>query len=282
VSGQDERNALDGESHRAATSLGRGHITIVGQLRQDGKRIPTSYAHAVSTAGGHPKVFSTFELVPGDPVPEGLEVTPELDPYDESPLEGAIGLVIPGGGDIDPEWYGKSPHPRTSNISHRRDRFEMTLLSEALERDMPVLAICHGMQLLNVFLGGTLVQHLADDPRMLQHDRDRPRAEPAHELRVKEGSRFAEIMGLGNRTAVNSHHHQGLGAVPHTLEQVGWAEDGCLEAIIARDYTWVVGVQWHPEAMADTDPHQLRLFESFVEATHAFAQREHAPRAKSA
>ena len=266
----------------SATPLAPSHIVVVGQLRGDGKRIPVPYAHAVSAVGGNPKVFSTFDLVPEEPAPEGLEIHAGLDPYDDSPLEGAIGLVLPGGGDIDPEWYGKPGHPRTRNVSHRRDRFEMTLLSEALERDMPVLAICHGMQLLNVFLGGTLVQHLADDPRMLQHDRDMPRAEPAHELRVKEGSRLAEIMGVGNRTGVNSHHHQGLGAVPHALEHVGWAEDGCLEAVVARDHRWVVGVQWHPEAMADTDPHQRRLFESFVEATKAFAAADEPARAKSA
>ena len=251
---------------------------VIGQLRDNGKRIPVLYAHAVESVGGYPKVFSPFELVPDEPIPEGLEVFPELDPYDESPLDGAVGLVIPGGGDIDPEWYGRSRHPRTSNVSHRRDRFEMTLLAEALERDMPVLAICHGMQLLNVFMGGTLVQHLSDDPRMLRHDRNHmPSAEPAHSLRVKHDSRFAEMLGLGNRTQVNSHHHQGLGAVPHALEQVAWAEDGCLEAVIARDYSWVVGVQWHPEAMADTDVHQRRLFESFVEATKAFATKDEEP-----
>lgn len=259
-----------------------GHIALVGQLRADGRRIPAPYAHALKIAGGHPKVFSTFELVPDEQIPDGLEVVTELDPYDDSPLEGAIGLVIPGGGDIDPDWYGKPRHPRTTNVSHRRDRFEMTLLREALERDMPILAICHGMQLLNVFLGGTLIQHLSDDPRMLQHDRDRPRAEPAHELRVKAHSRFAEMTGLGNHTAVNSHHHQGLGAVPFVLEQVAWAEDGCLEAVVSREHSWVVGVQWHPEAMVDTDPHQRRLFEAFVEATTAYAGAEHPQRAKTA
>lgn len=266
----------------SATSLTRGHIAVVGQLRQDGRRIPTTYAHAVEMAGGKPKVFSTFGLVPEETIPEGLEVLAELDPYDESPLDGAVGLVVPGGGDIDPEWYGRPRHPRTKNVSHRRDRFEMTLLSEALERDVPVLAICHGMQLLNVFLGGTLIQHLADDPRMLQHDRDRPRAEPVHELRVKAGSRFAEITGLGNHTAVNSHHHQGLGAVPYVLEQVAWAEDGCLEAVVSREHSWVVGVQWHPEAMVDTDPHQRRLFDSFVAATRSRATSGEPERAKSA
>jgi gamma-glutamyl-gamma-aminobutyrate hydrolase PuuD len=259
-----------------------GHVVVVGQIRQDGKRIPATYAHAVQIAGGHPKVFSTFDLVEDEPIPEGLEVVSELDPYDDSPLEGAVGLLLPGGGDIDPEWYGKQRHPRTHHVNHRRDRFEMTLLSEALERDLPVLAICHGMQLLNVFLGGTLIQHLSDDPRMLQHDRDRPRAEPAHELRVKVGSRFAEITGLGNRTAVNSHHHQGLGAVPHVLEQVAWAEDGCLEAVVSREHSWVVGVQWHPEAMVDTDAHQRNLFEAFVSATREGAGAEQPQRAKTA
>jgi gamma-glutamyl-gamma-aminobutyrate hydrolase PuuD len=282
----EDRGNVEGNAEARAVPMSAksltGHIAVVGQLRQDGKRIPASYAHAVQLAGGHPKVFSTFDLVPEEPIPPGLEVQAELDPYDESPLEGAVGLLVPGGGDIDPEWYGKPRHPRTNNVSHRRDRFEMTLLSEALERDLPILAICHGMQLLNVFLGGTLIQHLADDPRMLQHDRDVPRAEPAHELRVKVQSRFAQMTGLGNRTAVNSHHHQGLGAVPHVLEQVAWAEDGCLEAVVSREHSWVVGVQWHPEAMVDTDHHQRNLFEAFVKATRDRAGTERPQRAQTA
>jgi putative glutamine amidotransferase len=257
-------------------------IAIVGQLRRNGGRIPAPYANAVVKAGGLPHVYSPFGLIPDEDAPAWLGISAGLDPYDDSALDQISGLVIPGGGDIDPAWYGKPRHPRTTNVSHRRDLFETSLLKGALERDMPVLAICHGMQLLNVHLGGTIVQHLRDDPRVLQHDRDMPRAEPAHDLRVKEGSRFAEIIGAGNHIQVNSHHHQGLGAVPHCLEQVGWAEDGVLEAVIHRDRTWVVGVQWHPEAMAPVDAGQRHLFRSFVEAAEQYAERVEPAAAQSA
>src|SRR5918992_2814850 len=94
---------------RADTS---GHIVVVAQWRQGSTRLPLPYADAVRAAGGHPKVFSTFKLLPGDEIPEGLEVEVGLDPYDASPLDGAVGLVIPGGGDIDPQWYGGERHPR--------------------------------------------------------------------------------------------------------------------------------------------------------------------------
>jgi putative glutamine amidotransferase len=211
-------------------------------------------------------VLSTFELPPGADEQQDVEVLSELDPYDPSPLDGAAGLLIPGGGDIDPELYGCPRHPRTHNVSHRRDRFELTMLRAALERDLPILAICHGMQLLNVHFGGRLVQHLADDPSRLDHDRDRPRAEPVHNLHVKQGSAFEQLMG-GVSAPINSHHHQGLDGAAGPLEEVGWAEDGVLEAVVSRDHSWVVGVQWHPEAMADTDARQRNLFDQFVAAT---------------
>lgn len=152
-------------------------------------------------------------------------------------------------------------------MSHRRDRFELTLLQEALERDMPILAICHGMQLLNVHLGGTLDQHLADRGNVLQHDRDRPRAEAAHGAQIDENSPLARM--LDTTTPVNSHHHQGLDRVAKDLREIAWAEDGVLEGVYAPGLGWVVGVQWHPEAMAPVDPRQRSIFEHFVGAAEA-------------
>ena len=246
-----------------------GWIAVVGQWRKAQLRIPVPYAHAVELAGGRPRVISTFDLGPTEEVPEGLDVITNIDPYDASILEGASGLVIPGGGDIDPELYGRKRHPRTHNVSQRRDRFELTLLTEAFENDLPVLAICHGMQLLNVHDGGTLNQHLLDDPQKLDHYRDRPIAEPAHKVSFKEGSLLAEIMG-DTTVAVNTHHHQGLDDVGPSLEPIGWSEDGVLEAVIHKDHSWVVGVQWHPEAMAPVHKDELAIFEAFVEATQRY------------
>jgi putative glutamine amidotransferase len=255
------------------TTDGRGgpRIAVVAQWRKGHTRVPITYLHALELAGASARVMSAFpKIVPGDEVPEDLDVSLGLDPDDPSPLEGAAGLLIPGGGDVDPALYRRPRHPRTHSVSQRRDRFELTLLGAALERDMPILAICHGMQVLNVHLGGTLVQHLADDPRRLEHDRDRPRAEPAHRVHLKHGCVLESIMGTAD-IAVNSHHHQGLSEAAAPLEEIGWAEDGVLEAVSSTKHTWVVGVQWHPEAMADTDSSELAIFEAFVDAARAYS-----------
>ncbi|MGH2757481.1 MAG: gamma-glutamyl-gamma-aminobutyrate hydrolase family protein [Actinomycetota bacterium] len=247
-------------------------IAVIGQWRRGYARVPTPYLHAVELAGGRPRVLSTFELPDESPPSDEVDGVFGLDPHDANPLEGACGLLVPGGGDIDPEWYGAERHPRTVNISHRRDTFERTLLAAALDQDIPVLAVCHGMQLLNVHLGGTLVQHLADDPTRLNHDRDRPRAEPAHQVRVKKDSILFDA--LGPHAPVNSHHHQGLERVADGLEEIAWAEDDVLEAVVAEDHSWVVGVQWHPEAMAPVDHRELKIFEEFVAASEMSLQQQ--------
>ena len=225
-------------------------------------------------------MLSTFGIPEDSPEASGVDGVFELDPEDPSPLEGACGLVIPGGGDIDPEWYGAERHPRTVNVNHRRDTFERTLLGAALDLDLPVLAVCHGMQLLNVHLGGTLIQHLADDPSRLDHDRDRPRADAAHQVRVEADSVLFDT--LGPHAPVNSHHHQGLERVADGLIEIAWAEDDVLEAVVSKAHSWVVGVQWHPEAMAPVDHRQLRIFEDFVAASHAWSQDQRRRSARSA
>lgn len=246
-----------------------GWIAVVAQWRHGYAKIPATYVHAMELAGGRARVLSNGHRRDDDdsPIPAGSRFGLGTD--DRSCLSGASGLLIPGGGDIDPALYGAERHPRTHRVSTERDRFELTLLGAALDQDMPLLAICHGMQLLNVHLGGTLDQHLADDPDRLDHDRDRPRAEAAHEVRVKSGCLLQPI--LGKHAPVNSHHHQGLGRVSPKLEEIAWAEDDVLEAVVMPDHSWVLGVQWHPEAMAPVDHKELDIFRAFVAATEAYA-----------
>jgi putative glutamine amidotransferase len=257
--------------------LDRPHIAVGGIYPSDRSRprTPIAYAHAVDLVGGNPVVYSTYGPAKDEKIPEGLPFLGNLEPTKVKLSPNAVGLLLPGGGDISPLFYRSDPHPRTRSRSARRDQFEMTLLEQALERDLPIFAICRGMQLLSVLLGGRLDQHLADTVGRLDHDRDRPRAEPAHGLRTKPGSILHKV--LGERTEVNSHHHQGLDGVSSELEEIAWADDGVLEGIVMPSRTWVLGVQWHPEAMAPVHRKQLALFERFLEATNAYAAREEEP-----
>jgi putative glutamine amidotransferase len=239
-------------------------------------RLPRDYVTALRRAGGEPVVASTFEMCEDDRPMGGLPVLEGLDPDDASVIEDSSGLVLTGGGDVDPAFFGQETHPRTYNVSPRRDRFEFNLLDEALGRGLPILAICRGMQVLNVHMGGTLDQHLVDRPGRLEHWRDRTRAEPAHDVFAVEGSELASW--IGERAPVNSHHHQCLDRVAEPLEAVAYAEDGVLEAVVSRAHSWVVGVQWHPEAMAPVDARQQAIFTVFVRATRGQARLKQSAR----
>ena len=206
--------------------------------------IPLDYVDAVERAGGRAIVIPPTE----DGVDETLAV---LD-----------GVVFSGGADIDPSRYGADPHPETDTPQARRDAGEMALLEAALERDMPVLAICRGFQLLNVARGGDLVQHL---PEEVGHDdhKQLPGEFAVHPVEVKGGTRLASI--VGERSDVTSHHHQGLGKVGEGLVETAWAADGTLEAVEDPSLRFAVGVQWHPEAGEDA-----ALFEALVEQAREY------------
>lgn len=232
-------------------------------------RIPIHYVHAVLAAGGIPEVLSSYELHPEEEPPEGLTVRTSVDSDDRSLLDGIAGLVLSGGGDVDPTLYGQDPHPRISNVNPLRDHLEMTLADVAVERDLPFLAICRGMQLLNVHLGGTLEQNLSDVADRLPHDRDRPRVEAVHRVKLMEDSLLSRCLGTAE-TGVNSHHHQALDRVAAPLREIGWAEDGVLEAVESTEHSWIVGVQWHPEVMAPVHHDQAQIFDCFVRAVRRF------------
>lgn len=202
--------------------------------------IPLAYVRALESAGAR------VLLVP--PSEEGIEET--LDALD--------GVLFSGGSDLDPATYGDEPHPETNGLRPERDRGELALLRAALERDMPLLAVCRGSQVLNVARGGDLVQHLPDVVGNERH-KHTPGAFADHDVELLEGTRVASL--LGERAAVKSHHHQGFGRLGEGLVEAAHADDGTLEALEDPSKRFTVGVLWHPEEGADA-----ALFVGLVEA----------------
>jgi putative glutamine amidotransferase len=208
--------------------------------------LPRRYADRVAAAGGIPV------LLP--PVP-GIE----------DALGGLDGLLLSGGGDIDPARYGAEPGPETGNVREDRDSAELALLGAAMELRLPVLGICRGLQVINVARGGTLHQHLPD---VVGHDGHAPvpGAFGAHPVQVAPGSRLSRILG-GDEAALPqtpTHHHQAVDRLGAGLTATAWAEDGTVEAFEldpAGEGPFVVAVQWHPEAGDD-----LSLFRALVAA----------------
>ena len=192
--------------------------------------IPLAYVEQVERAGGRAL------LVP--PSEDGVEET--LDALD--------GVLFSGGSDIDPEQYGHEPHPETSDVRPERDRGELALLRAALERDMPVLAVCRGSQVLNVARGGDIVQHLPEVVGDEKH-KHTPGVFADHDVDLRAGTRLAEL--LGERAPVKSHHHQGYGRIGDGLVEAARAEDGTVEALELPGKRFALGVLWHPEEDAE-------------------------------
>lgn len=177
------------------------------------------------------------------------------------------GLFMAGGGDLNPACYAQDSHPATSGIDQLRDETELTLLRWALEDGKPILGVCRGVQALNVAAGGTLVQDLtAQRPGVLRHQYypEKPREYLAHTVETVRGARLADI--LGPSATVNSFHHQAVEQVAPVLRAAAFAPDGVIEAIEHPERPFVVGVQWHPESLIDTDPAMRHLFAAFVES----------------
>jgi putative glutamine amidotransferase len=190
--------------------------------------------------------------------------------FDEAYVDGLDGLVLPGGPDPHPARWGERVHPATV-IDEARDRLEYDLLAACLERRIPVLGVCRGLQVANVALGGTLVQDLPFEP--LDHRGPRDRTVLAHELRLLPGSRMAEI-SRATRLRANTAHHQAIGRLGDDLVASAWAEDDCVEAIEwATDDQWLVAVQYHPEDLHPAEPAHLRLFTTFLDRARERARQ---------
>lgn len=204
-----------------------------------------------------------------------------LPPFAESAGEmagGIEGLVLSGGSDLHPGYYGEEPLPELGVTIPERDAFETALVEHALGRGIPILGICRGLQVLNVALGGTLYQDLPSQlhPDLIAHRQTTPKWQWTHEVKVDEGSRMAAVMGT-DALRVNSYHHQAIKDLAAPLRTVARSSDGVIEGIEYRDLSerWIMGVQWHAEAMRDTgeNPAHRNLFRAHVEAAERHALR---------
>ena len=217
--------------------------------------VNAAYLRAVEQAGGVPVLLA-----------------PQLSAAAREALWARLdGLVLTGGGDIDPAHFGEAPHPKTALVSRDRDALELELVDRALRDDIPMFAICRGLQVVNVALGGTLHQHAPDVVgERVQHSQGEARHVATHEVKVQtEGTRVGAILGA-SELRVNSFHHQAVHRLGRELRDVAWAPDNIIDAIEKADRRpFVVAVQWNPEELVGHDRAARALFSAVVDAARA-------------
>jgi putative glutamine amidotransferase len=214
------------------------------------------YCEAVEAAGGVPI------LLPLIPKPELIETI----------VKRLEGVLLPGSAsDVDPLLYGSEPHAKLGEVHPLKDQTDLLVLRELEERRLPLLAICFGMQVWNVFRGGSLIQDIASEmPSALKHEQGAPRERPSHRVSFRAESLLARLAG-GEEGFVNSHHHQALERIGRGLQATAWSSDGLVEAVEdTSGGRWAVGVQWHPELGWERDGLSNNLFNSFIQAATAY------------
>lgn len=208
------------------------------------------YSEAVEAAGGAPVHIS---LIPNAG-------------YIDAVVDGLDGILLPGSdSDVDPLRYGQQPHPGLGAVHPIKDETDLLIIDAAERKQLPLFAICFGMQVLNVFRGGTLIQDIRSQlPDAIKHEQGAPRDRPSHTVKVALGSRLSEILGTAD-LVVNSHHHQAIETLGANLVVTARSSDGIIEAFEdPRPDRFVVAVQWHPEMGWHDDKSSQRLFDSFV------------------
>ncbi len=237
-------------------------IGITGSVREKEMRhhLPLSYVTAVQKAGGVPWVIPAFPS--------------EGEFYPEYYLGKLDGLLLTGGVDVDPCHFGEEPKPDLGSVSPWRDQLEIPLTRAALQKDIPILAICRGIQVLNVAAGGTLLQDLGEhDEDLLKHRQKSPGWHGSHSVTVESDAKLADILDLDEQESclVNSFHHQAIEKAGENLIVSARAPDGIIEAVESLEHLFILGVQWHPERMVNHRDDMLRLFSCLVDKANEFS-----------
>src|SRR3954470_4703065 len=215
-------------------------LTFSDEGKRDAFSSSQPYSRAVARAGGVPVLVPPIHELTDN----ALTVLQHFD-----------GVLLPGGGDIDPRCYGREPTEESLyGIVAANDELDMAVARAALDLDLPMLALCRGMQVLNIVLGGTLVQDIGNDEHWMRE----------HSVKLVEGSIIADIVGDTHLDHCHSVHHQGIEELGAGLVPIGYSEDGQLEAVELPTKTWVVGLQWHPEDTATRQPQQQAIYDELV------------------
>lgn len=222
-------------------------ITTYGRDEDNKFSLPGEYVDAVRRAGGLPLL-----LPPGEQALHSL-------------LKIVDGLILAGGGDLDPTCYNGRQHKTIYMLDAERDSFELDMAQQVIQSDLPTLGICRGAQVINVAMGGTLIEHLPDEVGESILHRLPPRQPATHAVSIDAGSELAKILQV-EETSPRSWHHQAIREVAPGLDVVARAADGTVEAAEMANHPWLLVVQWHPELTAAEDPIQQRLFDAFVDA----------------
>ncbi len=233
----------------------RPKIGITTRLEIETRRfyLGRDYSDAVEAAAGIPILIN---LIP-------------KQEYIAEVVAGLDGILLPGSdSDIDPKYYGEQPHPMLGSVVPEKDETDQMVLAGAERLNLPVLAICYGMQALNVFRGGSLIQDIASQVKnCIKHEQGIPRARNSQDLKIEKKSVLEKIANTKETVRVNSHHHQAVKKVGKNLKATAWTSDGVIEAIEdTRKGKFILGVQWHPELSWAEDSLSNKIFEVFLKA----------------
>jgi putative glutamine amidotransferase len=231
-------------------------ITMRLELETDRFYLSRYYSEGVEAAGG---------------VPVHISLIPRKE-YLETLIEGLDGILLPGSdSDVDPLRYGREPHAKLGSVQPLKDATDLIVLESVERLGLPLLAICFGMQVLNVSRGGTLIQDIPSEmPEAINHQQGAPRDRRSHRVRLLEGSKLAQLAGKDG-ALVNSHHHQAIEAVGRELVATAWTADGLVEAMEdPRGDRFALAVQWHPEIAWEADVFSRAIFESFIGAARDY------------
>lgn len=237
-------------------------ITMRIELETDRFYLSRHYSEAIEAAGG---------------APVHISLIPDAN-YLRSVLAGLDGVLLPGSdSDVDPLRYGHEPHPALGRVHPIKDETDLLVLEEAENRALPLFAICYGMQALNVFRGGTLIQDIASQfAGAVKHEQGVPRDRPSHRVTLASDSLLSSLAAQES-VVVNSHHHQAIETVGRELVATAWSTDGLVEALEdPRENRFVLGVQWHPELGWRTDAFARTIFNRFISIAHQYTPDEKA------